>query len=162
MGWNAGANAMPASTLARRVEASASSAVLRDRGEMSVLAMRPHPLTLQLTVFERKEKRVDSAHTVHAEKQQQPWRPAPVRDDPLWLRVALIGAAFATVGGLILVPVIYVFVQALQAGLSTYWQNLWGDEDTRHAIWLTMSVAPLSVLGNTLFGIAAAWTIARF
>lgn len=87
---------------------------------------------------------------------------AMVADEPLWLRVLLIGSAFVVIGVLILVPMIYVFVQAFADGWNGFVKNLWHDPDTRHSIWLTMSVAPLAVLLNTVFGLAAAWTITRF
>ena len=85
-----------------------------------------------------------------------------VADEPLWLRVLLIGAAYAVIGLLIMVPVIYVFVQAFAEGWQGYVKNLWHDPDTRHSIFLTLTVAPLAVLLNTVFGLAAAWTITRF
>jgi len=107
------------------------------------------------------DRRLDPAHNT-AESASVPLHVAPVRGEPLWVRVLLIGSAMLVVTGLILVPLIYVFLQAFQTGVGAYLQNIWGDEDTRHAIWLTLTVAPLSVLCNTLFGIAAAWTIARF
>ena len=40
--------------------------------------------------------------------------------------------------------------------------NLVGDPDTRHAILLTLTVAPIAVVANVVFGVAAAWAIARF
>jgi sulfate transport system permease protein len=85
-----------------------------------------------------------------------------VADEPLWLRVLLIGSAFVVIGVLILVPIIYVFVQALADGWGGFVKNVWHDPDTRHSIWLTMTVAPLAVLLNTVFGLAAAWCITRF
>lgn len=85
-----------------------------------------------------------------------------VADEPLWLRVLLIGSAFVVIGVLILVPIVYVFVQALAEGWGGFVKNVWHDRDTRHSIWLTMTVAPLAVLLNTVFGLAAAWCITRF
>ena len=85
-----------------------------------------------------------------------------VADEPLWLRVLMIAAAYAVIGLLILVPVVYVFVQAFADGWQGYVKNLWHDPDTRHSILLTLTVAPLAVLLNTVFGLAAAWTITRF
>ena len=85
-----------------------------------------------------------------------------VADEPLWLRVLLIAAAYTVIGLLILVPVVYVFVQAFADGWQGYVKNLWHDPDTRHSIFLTLTVAPLAVLLNTVFGLAAAWTITRF
>jgi len=85
-----------------------------------------------------------------------------VADEPLWLRVLLISLAFAVIGFLILIPLAYVFKQAFANGWNGFVKNLWHDADTRHSIWLTMTVAPLAVLFNTIFGLAAAWTITRF
>ncbi len=85
-----------------------------------------------------------------------------VADEPLWLRVLLIGSAFAIIGVLILVPLVYVFVQAFADGWTGLGNNIWHDPDTRHSIWLTLTLAPLAVLFNTVFGLAAAWAITRF
>jgi sulfate transport system permease protein len=63
---------------------------------------------------------------------------------------------------LVVVPVVYVFCQALAPGLGAALLALWGNADTRHAILLTLMVAPPAVIANTLFGVAAAWAIARF
>ena len=86
-------------------------------------------------------------------------RPSP---DPAWLRWTLILAAAAVVGVLIVIPVAQVFAGALSGGASVYWDNLFADADTRHAILLTLTVVPLALAANVLFGIAAAWAIARF
>jgi sulfate transport system permease protein len=84
------------------------------------------------------------------------------QQDPALLRWVLIFAAVALVGALVIVPVVNVFVQAFGAGIGSYWRNLTGDADTRHAILLTLLVAPVAVAANVLFGIAAAWAITRF
>jgi sulfate/thiosulfate transport system permease protein len=60
------------------------------------------------------------------------------------------------------VPVVHVFAGALSAGLGVYWRNLFGDPDTRHSILLTLTVVPLALVANIVFGLAAAWAIARF
>jgi sulfate/thiosulfate transport system permease protein len=82
--------------------------------------------------------------------------------DPLWVRWLLIGSALAVIGLLVLVPVVNVFSQALADGFGTYWKNLFGDAGTRKAILLTLIVAPVAVVMNVVFGLAAAWAIARF
>lgn len=84
------------------------------------------------------------------------------RQEPPLVRVALILLAVAAVGAIIVVPVVEVFYQALSHGLGAYWRNLVADAETRHAILLSLLVASLSVSLNTVFGIAAAWAIARF
>jgi sulfate/thiosulfate transport system permease protein len=84
------------------------------------------------------------------------------QQDPAWVRCSLIAAALTVVGVLILIPVANIFSAALSEGLSVYIKNLFGDPDTRHSILLTLTVAPIALLANLVFGIAAAWTIARF
>jgi sulfate transport system permease protein len=82
--------------------------------------------------------------------------------DPWFVRYTLIGLTFLIVGGLVAVPLAAVFHFALANGVGEYWNNLTGNRDTRHAVFLTLVVAPVAVAMNTLFGIAAAWLIARF
>jgi sulfate/thiosulfate transport system permease protein len=84
------------------------------------------------------------------------------QQDPLWVRWSLILAAVAVVGVLIVVPVVHVFAGALSEGVRVYWDNLVADADTRHSILLTLTVVPLALAANVVFGIAAAWAIARF
>src|SRR5262245_54428024 len=83
-------------------------------------------------------------------------------EDPWLVKWGLIAAAVGIVGLLVIVPVISVFYQALAKGPQVYWDNLVADRDTRHAIGLTLIVAPIAVAANVLFGVAAAWAIARF
>ena len=82
--------------------------------------------------------------------------------DPWFVRWGLIIAAVGIVGVLVIVPVINVFYEALARGADTYIQNLLADADTRHAILLTLTVAPVAVVLNVVFGVAAAWAIARY
>jgi sulfate transport system permease protein len=84
------------------------------------------------------------------------------QQDPAWVRWSLTLSAVAVVGVLIVIPVIHVFVEALADGVGVYWKNLVADPDTRHSILLTLTVVPLALAANLLFGIAAAWAIARF
>jgi sulfate transport system permease protein len=89
-------------------------------------------------------------------------RAGAARHDPTWVRVLLTTLALGIVGLLIVVPVVHVFYQALKPGLAVYWKNLTTDRDTRHAVLLTLLVAPTAVVLNVIFGVAAAWAIARF
>jgi sulfate transport system permease protein len=82
--------------------------------------------------------------------------------DPAWVRWSLTLAAVAVIGVLVVVPVVHVFAQALVNGLGVYWDTLVRDADTRHAILLTLTVAPAAVVLNLVFGVAAAWAVARF
>ena len=76
--------------------------------------------------------------------------------------LVLIAGAVASVGLLIVVPLASVFVEALSLGPGAWWAALADDPDTRHAIWLSLTVAPVAVAINTIFGVAAAWLVARF
>ncbi|HEY7159548.1 MAG TPA: sulfate ABC transporter permease subunit CysW, partial [Gemmataceae bacterium] len=89
-----------------------------------------------------------------------PSRP-PTRD-PWPVRWGLTLAAVLVLTVLVIVPVANVFCQALSRGVVTYGHNLAGDANTRHAILLTLTVAPAAVLANLIFGVACAWAIARF
>jgi sulfate transport system permease protein len=71
-------------------------------------------------------------------------------------------AAVGIITLLIVVPLVHVFCQALAHGLRTYWENLVGNAETVHSILLTLTVAPIAVIANLVFGVAAAWAIARF
>jgi sulfate transport system permease protein len=89
-------------------------------------------------------------------------RPVPPRSDPPLVRWGLTLAALAVVFVLIVIPVVNVFYQALSQGVGSYWRAIVLDADTRAAILLTLTVAPIAVLLNVVFGVAAAWAIARF
>lgn len=82
--------------------------------------------------------------------------------DPLWVRCLLIGLALLVVVLLILIPVLHVFWQAFARGPGAYVNALFNDPLTWHAIQLTLTVAPLAVALNVVFGVAVAWAIARF
>src|SRR5262249_32223466 len=82
--------------------------------------------------------------------------------DPAWVRRSLTLLAVGVLTVLVIVPVVNVYYQALAGGIGTYWDNLVADRDTRHAIALTLAVAPVAVFLNVLFGLAAAWLLARF
>lgn len=84
------------------------------------------------------------------------------REDPAPVRWALTAAALLVIGVLIVVPVANVFWQAFRGGLAAYGRAIFGDADTLAAIRLTLTVAPIAVAVNTVFGLAAAWAIARF
>src|ERR1051325_4552041 len=81
--------------------------------------------------------------------------------EPPIVRWALIGAAVAVVGLLLVLPLVLVFGQALEKGLTAYWAAL-QQPDTLAALRLTLLVAAIAVPLNVLFGLAAAWLIARF
>ncbi len=75
-----------------------------------------------------------------------------------WVLIA-IALAFSFV--FLLLPLVNVFAQALAYGWAHYWQSL-AQPDSLAAIRLTLLVAAITVPLNVLFGLAAAWAIAKF
>jgi len=82
------------------------------------------------------------------------------QESPL-VKGLLIGAAMLFLGLFLVVPLAAVFVQAFDKGWGPYWAAL-QDPDAQTAIRLTLLTAGVSVPLNTIFGIAAAWAIAKF
>ncbi len=76
-------------------------------------------------------------------------------------RVALIAVAIAFLGLLLLAPLAAVLGQAFAEGLRIFLESF-SNPDTISAIKLTLLTAAIVVPVNTLFGIAAAWAIAKF
>jgi len=89
-------------------------------------------------------------------------RMARAQQDPAWVRWGLTLIALGAVTLLVVIPVINVFYEALKEGAGTYWTNLFHDDDTRQSIILTFTVVPFALGANIIFGLAAAWAIARF
>jgi sulfate/thiosulfate transport system permease protein len=87
-------------------------------------------------------------------------RPAAITEAG-WVRWLLIGITLAFLGLFLLVPLLAVFAQALSKGWLVYLASL-HDRDALAAIRLTLVVALIVVPINTLFGVAAAWAIAKF
>ena len=75
-----------------------------------------------------------------------------------WLLISLAGG-FAAL--FLLLPLLNVFAQAFSGGWAPYWKAV-TDRDTGSAIRLTFLVAAISVPSNVIFGLAAAWAIAKF
>jgi sulfate/thiosulfate transport system permease protein len=81
--------------------------------------------------------------------------------EPLFVRLLIGAVVFGFLGLFLLVPLAAVFSQALEKGWTTYLAAL-HEPDTLSAIKLTLLTAVISVPLNLLFGIAAAWAIAKF
>ena len=76
-------------------------------------------------------------------------------------RVAMLAVSFGFLGLLLLAPLGAVLVQALAKGFGE-WAFSLKDPDTVASIKLTLLTAAIVVPVNTVFGICAAWAIARF
>ncbi len=82
-------------------------------------------------------------------------------DDPLWLKLLLGLAAVAFVCLMLILPLALVFQQALAEGLTAAWDAITTPNGLA-AIRLSLIAAAIAVPLNTLFGISAAWAIAKF
>ena len=81
--------------------------------------------------------------------------------EPAWVRWALIATALAFLTVFLFVPLVAVFVEAFKKGADVYLAAI-VDADALSAIKLTLIAAVISVPLNLVFGLAAAWCIAKF
>jgi len=81
--------------------------------------------------------------------------------EPVWVRWTLIGVALVFLTLFLFVPLVAVFVEALKKGWDVYLAAI-VEPDAWHAIKLTLVAAAISVPLNLVFGVAAAWAIAKF
>jgi sulfate transport system permease protein len=81
--------------------------------------------------------------------------------EPTWVRYTLLGIGLSFLFFFLGLPLLAVFTEALAQGLPVYLQAL-QEPETRSAIWLTVLIAVAVLPFNILFGVAAAWAIAKF
>jgi sulfate transport system permease protein len=84
-----------------------------------------------------------------------------VRAEPRLVRGLIITFAVTFLSLFVGLPLILVFSQALSKGVGFYLAAL-TDPEAQAAIWLTLITAAVSVGLNLVFGMAAAWAIAKF
>jgi sulfate transport system permease protein len=89
-----------------------------------------------------------------------PWKESLTTESTL-VRRLLISAAFLYLTLFLFIPLAAIFTEALKHGLSGYIDSFF-NEDALAAIRLTLLVASVAVPLNALFGVAAAWAIAKF
>ena len=82
-------------------------------------------------------------------------------EEPPLIKWTLLTIALAFSVVFLLLPLVNVFAQALSKGLNAYANSL-TEPDSWAAIRLTLTVAAIAVPLNVLFGVAAAWSIAKF
>ena len=87
--------------------------------------------------------------------------PRPGLSEPAWVRWLLIGTVVTFLSAFLLLPLAVVFHEAFKQGLAVYFKAL-VDPIALSAIRLTLLVAAVSLIANTIFGVAAAWTVTRF
>lgn len=81
--------------------------------------------------------------------------------DPVGVKYAIIGISLTFFAVFLLLPLIAVFGEALRKGWDAYFAAL-VEPDTISSIKLTLIAASLAVPLNLVFGVAAAWSIAKF
>jgi len=88
-------------------------------------------------------------------------KPREALEAPPLVKWSLLSVALAFSLVFLLLPLANVFVQALAKGWQYYWSAL-THPDSWAAVRLTLLIAVISVPLNVLFGLAAAWAIAKF
>lgn len=81
--------------------------------------------------------------------------------EPTWVRYTLITIALLFFLSCLILPLILVFVDAFKQGVGVYAQAL-VHPDTLSAVKLTLLTAVIAVPLNVVFGVAAAWCVAKF
>ena len=81
--------------------------------------------------------------------------------EPRWVRRLLLGTALGFLALFLGLPLAVVFTQAFAGGVGAYVAAV-TDPMARSAVRLTLVAAGASVVLNTLFGLAAAWAVAKF
>lgn len=91
--------------------------------------------------------------------------PAPAAaaaiDEPAWVRRLLVAVGLVFIGLFLVLPLVAVFIEALSNGIGAYLAAL-HSPDALAAIRLTLLVAAIAVPCNLVFGVVAAWAIAKF
>ncbi len=92
--------------------------------------------------------------------QQRAQAPAATLE-PAWVRGFLIAIAFIFLTLFLFIPLVSVFAEAFRKGGSAYLAAI-TEPDALSAIKLTLITAAIAVPLNIVFGVAAAWAIAKF
>ena len=81
--------------------------------------------------------------------------------DAGWIKALVLGIGLTFFAVFLLLPLAAVFIEALRKGWATYFNAL-TEPDTVSAIRLTLLAAVIAVPLNLVFGVTAAWAIAKF
>jgi sulfate/thiosulfate transport system permease protein len=84
-----------------------------------------------------------------------------LRTEPRAVRIVIIALAMTFLSVFVVLPLVVVFAQAFSKGIGAYFAAL-TDPEALSAIKLTLLVAAISVGLNLVFGLVAAWAIAKF
>ena len=81
--------------------------------------------------------------------------------EPTWVRYTLLTIALIFFLSCLILPLVLVFVEAFRQGTAVY-LNALVNPDTLSAVKLTLLTAAIAVPLNVVFGVAAAWAVAKF
>ena len=106
-------------------------------------------------MYEQDDFRYDSR------RQLLPHEHTPPTMERPWVRWTLIGIAAAFMLLVLVLPLVLVFAEAFKKGVEVYFESF-ADSQSLAAIRLTLLVAAIAVPLNLVFGIAAAWCVAKY
>lgn len=81
--------------------------------------------------------------------------------DPVWVKGIVLALSLGFFAIFLLMPLLVVFAEALRKGVAAYFAAL-SDPDALSAIKLTLIAAAIAVPLNVVFGVSAAWLIAKY
>jgi sulfate/thiosulfate transport system permease protein len=123
-----------------------------------VLLLASFALVFAANAFQRWTRRLAGASAMAASRG---FRPAPTLAEGPAVRRALVGAALALLGLLVILPLASVFAQALRRGPAAYLAAI-AEPNALAAIRLTLLAAALVVPFHLVFGLVTAWLVAKF
>jgi sulfate transport system permease protein len=83
------------------------------------------------------------------------------QSEPRWIRNTLIAVSVVFLASFLVLPLVAVFAEAFRKGVAAYLASF-SDPAALDAIGLTLLSAGVAVPVNLVFGLAAAWAIAKF
>lgn len=81
--------------------------------------------------------------------------------EPATIRRLLLTTSLIVFLGLLILPLVLVFIEAFRQGVHVYFRAL-VEPDTLSAVKLTLITAAIAVPLNVVFGVSAAWAVAKF
>ena len=137
--------------------------------EIEVYGRDPSVRSTAAAALRRAPERLEAAAAGAASRaRRRPWLTPPsspgrqpVTTESPAVRHALTAGVLVLLAVLLLAPLVAVFAEALREGWGEAFATL-SNPDARSAIRLTLIVAAIAVPLNAVFGIAAAWAIAKF
>ncbi len=103
---------------------------------------------------------LNEAPAAEAVAARPPVRRLPTEEAP-WVRRLLIALAVGFLGLFLVLPLVTVFMEAFRKGTGAFLEAF-ADPAAIDAVILTLMVAVIAVPANLVFGVAAAWAIAKF